>query len=169
MKKEILDLEIEIRSMLAAFRVNYKQASILNDTSVCFTIDDFGVVLCAVSQGDYSLIKRSIDRKYDNWRAIYITSADFISDKRDEVLWDLMRSGYMTFIRNNYNRQFVNLIINSLGQKIINKRLEIWGDSPKHKWLVEENKMAKRESATYILSKNSAFFDYMPCEEKTYV
>lgn len=162
--KQIITLEVNIKSMLAALRLNYRQASILNNLAICFIVEDFGTVICAIRPGDHDMIKDIMIRNYKDWRDVYIATDDSFNGMKDEVLWELMRSGYMTFIRNNYTRQFNNIILNELGNKIINKRLKIWGDRPRYKWLVEENNMAKRESSTYVLSKNPAFFDYMPSE-----
>lgn len=169
MEKDILNLEIEVKSMLAAFRLNYKRAGMLQESALCFLVVEFGVIVCVVSKGDYSIVKRNVERLYKDWRYIFITTEDNISEKRNETLWQLMRAGYMSFIRTNYNRQFINLLTNGLGHKIINKRLELWGDRPKYKWLIEENKMAKKEATSYILSQNPAFFDYMPSEEVPHV
>ena len=55
--------------------------------------------------------------------------------------------------------------LRNLGRRIIEKRLEIWGDKPKYKFLVEDNKSVLQHGAMRELTTDPGFFDYMPEEE----
>ncbi|RLD07560.1 MAG: hypothetical protein DRI65_04465 [Chloroflexota bacterium] len=103
--------------------------------------------------------------QFRDYRYIFIATSETMYDRKDDVIWDLMRSGYMRYIRNKYERQFNNLIQNNFGRKIITERLKVWGDRPQFKYLVEENKQCLNISAPYLVTVDPAFFDYMP--EKT--
>ena len=104
-----------------------------------------------------------INAHFPGWRVVYVNTKEAVYERKEEVLWALMRSGYMSYIRNIYPRQFNNLIVTEgFGNKVIRQRLAIWGDKPKYKWLVEEDKAALKESDTYILSINPGFYDHMP-------
>jgi hypothetical protein len=91
-------------------------------------------------------------------------------EKTDEIIWDLMRAGYMTWIRKNYPRQFKQLIVESnFGTKIIKKRLKIWDNEPRFRFLIEENEAALNQSAVYLLSIDPGFYDFMPTKEEVKV
>jgi hypothetical protein len=83
-------------------------------------------------------------------------------EKRDEIIWTLMRGGFMTYIRQNFPRQFTRLIADGFGDKIIKERLRRWADKPMYRFLIEEDIKAKEVPTTMVLSMEPAFFDYMP-------
>jgi hypothetical protein len=164
-QEDIVILEADIEATLNAFRVSYTKTHIVKDVSIQFVIEAFGTVVCGINRADYSLINNEMLKVFDGWRIVYVTTFDSMNEKKEEILWELMKSGYMTYIRSKFKRQFNEIIImHDFGKKIINQRLKIWGDVPKYKWLVEENTAAKKESATYVLSINPGFYDYMPEE-----
>ena len=161
--EDLLNLETYMGELITALRLKYRKATVVRGVSFQLLIEDFGVMVCGINRSDYTEVSSVINRHFPGWRVVYINTTEAVYEKKEEVLWELMRSGYLTYIRNSYPRQFNNLIVvEGFGNKIIRQRLSIWGDSPKHKWLVDENKAALRESDTYILSVNSGFYDYMP-------
>ena len=92
---------------------------------------------------------------------------DILEEKRMEVIWELMKSGYMHYLRTEIPRTFKELIISKgWDKKIINKRLELYGDDPKYNYWRELNKWALKESSTYVLSVDPGFFDFLS-EEKS--
>jgi hypothetical protein len=69
----------------------------------------------------------------------------------------------MKWIRLTYPRQFNKVIgLTDLGHKIIRKRLELWENKPKYKFLIEDNKDALLNSTSYVMALDPGFFDYMP-------
>jgi hypothetical protein len=173
MTPELISLDNDINTMLTAFRVRSSKGNIIKDISVQFIIKQFGLVISASDASNKDLIVNMISQNYDDWRVVYITTDDNIATKRDEVLWDLMRGGYMRWVRYEFPNQFKSLINeHNYSSKIINKRLELWGDSPKYSFMVEDNKEAMRVPSTVVFSQDPGFFDYMPeevtkCEKKT--
>ena len=161
--KDLLNLETYTGELVTALRLKYRKISVVRGVSFQLVIEDFGVIVCGINRSDYTEVSSMINIHFAGWRVVYITTKEAIYEKKEEIIWALMRSGYLTYIRAAYPRQFNNLItIEGFGNKIIRQRLAIWGDAPKYKWLVEENEAALRESDTYILSVNSGFYDYMP-------
>ena len=158
------ELESDLSIMLSSFRVTFNRTQVMKDVSFQLVVDEFGVIICGIERADYTLIKDSVDRSFgDGWRVVYVAMQDPLYEKKEEILWELMRSGYIRYIRNKYPRQFRELIVmQNFGKKIIEKRLEVWGGDPKYKYLVDENKAALNEAATYIMSMDPSFYDYMP-------
>jgi hypothetical protein len=50
----------------------------------------------------------------------------------------------------------------NLGQRIIDERLRIWGDQPKYRFLVEDNKIVRINGLLREFTRDQGFFDYMP-------
>jgi hypothetical protein len=157
------ELETALGSMLKAFRVNFKTEHLIRSISVQHLVSEFGLVVVGFVAGEYQIVEASTDQAYPNYRKIYISHLDNLIEKKDEVLWALMRGGYMKWLRNQYAREFYNIIsMNELGKKIINKRLEIWGGLAKHQYLINYNQLALRQTTSYILSMDPSFYDFMP-------
>jgi hypothetical protein len=155
----------EINIMLSALWIPFKRVSLGSNFPDVFIVEDLGVVIIGIDPSDYSYMLNKVVAQFRDYRYIFISTSETMYDRKDDVIWDLMRSGYMRYIRNKYTRQFNNLIQNNFGRKIIVERLKVWGDRPQFKYLVEENKHCLNISAPYLVTVDPAFFDYMP--EKT--
>lgn len=103
----------------------------------------------------------------NSWRIVYIEPPDSLEEKRIEVIWELMRAGYMHYLRTEVPRTFKELIVSKgWDKRIINKRLELYGDDPKYNYWRDLNQWALKESSTYILSIDPGFFDFLLDEEE---
>lgn len=157
------ELENEIIVMLHALRVNFKVVRLIKSISVQFVIDQFGTIVCGINRADYKIVDDQIKQSYLGFRVLYITTFDNMLEKKDEVIFALMRGGYIKYIRLKYPRAFNELIaMQNFGVKIINQRLKIWNNLPKYKFMIEDNEDAKRNLATYVLALDQAFYDTMP-------
>ena len=158
------ELEADIKTMISSFRLTANKATLLREASFQFIIEEFGVIICGINRADYTMVRESINTRFgDGWRVVYVSVQDPLLEKKDDILWELMRGGYIQHIRSKYPRQFRELVVmQNFGKKIIDKRLAVWGDTPKYRYLVDENKAALKEASTYILSINPGFYDYMP-------
>ena len=159
------ELVARLEENLRALRVEYRKEALIKDISVQFVIEKFGVIVCGINRLDYKLIDAAIGDQYNGWRIVYVTTHDDLNEKRDEVLWAMMRSGYMSWIRHHLtDSQYKRLMFdNNIAHKIIDKRLELWGDSPKYRYLVESDSFAKGQGRiSEYLSKEPGFFDFMP-------
>lgn len=157
------ELEAEIDIILHTLRVKIKRIQLVRNAGAQFICEDFGVIISAINRTDYSSIKRAVREKFPGYRDVYVSTFDNLIEAKEEILWTLMQSGYIKLIRMNFPRQFNKLIVSEdFGNKIINERLKRWGDAPKYRFFVEENKKAKELPATMVLSMEPSFFDYMP-------
>jgi len=164
MKMELSALKEEVVSMLHALSMtDYKTKALTHGTSYQFIIEDFGIIICALEVTDIVVVRSKVIEFYKDWRVFYITTDDDLFHKKDELLYELMRCGYMKWIRLTYPRQFNKVIgLTDLGHKIIRKRLELWENKPKYKFLIEDNKDALLNSTSYVVALDPGFFDYMP-------
>jgi len=159
----MIELEVGIETMLRALHVPFKKIIVLKDISIQFLVEDFGVMICGINRVDYAEVNEKINNDYPGWRLVYITTNDDLTEIRYEVIWTLMQSGYMKWIRINYPREFKNLVIETgFGNRIIAERLKRWGDLPKNTFFVQDNISAKSTATNYVLTTEPAFFDYMP-------
>jgi hypothetical protein len=156
------EMEAEIAITLRTLKVPSKKTSVVPDVSVQFVSSDFGTIISVINRADYSYINRSVREHYPEHRYVYVSTYDSLIEKRDEIVWALMGGGYMTYVRQNYTRQYHRLITEGFGDKIIKERLRRWADKPMYKFLISENEKAKTVPTTMVLSTEPAFFDYMP-------
>ena len=152
----------EINIMLSALWIPSKRVSLGATFPDIFVLEDLGVIVIGIDPSDYSHMLNKVVAQFRNYRYIFISTSETIYERKDSIIWDLMRSGYIRYIRTKYTRQFNNLIQQNFGRKIIMERLKIWDDNPKYKYLIEENKQCLNISAPYLVTVDPAFFDYMP-------
>lgn len=157
------ELEVEIAVMLKAFKVRSKVDRLISSISFQFVVPRFGIVVTGFVGSEYKLVSDSVVQAYPDFRKVYIAHTDNMMEKKDEVLWALMQGGYMGWLRTEYGRDFRNLVImREFGKKIINKRLEMWDNKARYMYLIEYNNAALAQPATYMLSIDPSFYDYMP-------
>jgi hypothetical protein len=160
---EINEITAETRIMLSTLHLSYKEAPLGGSLPNAFIIDMFGVAVVGIDVRDYTQVINKVDELYPTYRCCTITTLSNMITKKDEVVFDLMRSGYMRYIRVTYPNQFKNLMVeHGYGRKIINERLRVWDDRQQYKYLIEENKKALNQPASYLLSLEPDFFDFMP-------
>lgn len=156
-------MSYDVGVLLGALRVPYIITNVLKHITIQYVIEDFGVVISVINPGDYNLVKDRIETTFPGWRQIFISTANEINDKRYEVIWDLMRSGYMKWLRSVYRTQFPAIIeTDNLGGRIIEERLRVWGGEHQYKFLIEDNIQAQKVSFRRIITQDPSFFDYMP-------
>jgi len=156
------EMEGEVAITLQSLRVPSKKTSVVKEVSTQFVCDDFGTIVSVINRADYGYINKVVKQQYPNHRYVYISTYDNMTEKRDEIIWSLMEGGFMTYIRQNFPRQFQRLITDGFGNKIIKERLRRWADKPMYKFFIEDNIKAKDVPVTMILATEPAFFDYMP-------
>jgi len=159
---KLIELEAEIEIILRSLRVTFKKVNLVKEVSVQLICEDFGVIVNAINRSDYAYINKITMENFPNYRYIYISTFDDLLEAKEEIIWTLMQSGYMKFIRTKFERQFKNLMMSGFGNKIIDERLKRWGDQPKFKFFVEENKEARQLPVNMVLAPDPAFFDMMP-------
>lgn len=167
MSMDMTELEEQIAILLRSFFVTYRKLNIVRGVSVQFVVEYFGVIVCGINRSDYVQIDDAVSNQFPGWRVVYITTNDSIMIKKYEVLWALMRSGYMRWLRFNSPRQVKNVLLgpDNLGQRIIEERLRVWGDKPKYRFLIEDNRYVLVNGLLREYTRDEGFFDHMPEEE----
>jgi len=164
------ELEANVHATLIALRVDYKKTELMRSIANIFLIDIFGVIVCTMYRKDYKLVDTTLKEPYKGWRIVYIIVQDNFLEKKNVIIWELMRSGYLNWLRNNCSdSQFRRMMFEGgFANKILNKRLEIFGDIPKYRYFRACDEFAKGQGRiSEYLSKEPAFFDFMP-EETLY-
>jgi len=95
------ELEALLEANLRALRVEYRKEYLIKDISVQFVVEKFGVIVCGINRMDYKLVDTAVGDQYKGWRVVYVTTYDDMNEKRDEVLWTMMRGGYLTWLRHH--------------------------------------------------------------------
>ena len=154
------ELTIEIELTLRLLRLQTNVEKYLSGKLKVYTIPMFGVRVYGISN---FMQKELQEASLDNSNRVFIvTTTDDIKKKKDLFIWELMKSGYLRWLRLTYPRQFKDLVVTqNFGNKIIKRRLELWGNKEKFKFLVEENKLYK-SAIGYALSLDASFFDMIP-------
>jgi len=156
------EMEAEVAITLQSLRVPTKKVSVVPEASIQFISEGFGTIVSVINRADYSFVNRSVKEHYPDYRYVYVSTYDNLIEKRDEIIWALMQGGFMTYIRENFPRQFQRLVTDGFGNKIIKERLSRWNNKPMFKFLIEENTKAINAPVTMVLATEPAFFDYMP-------
>lgn len=147
--------------------VSHRQFTAVRGVATHLIVEDFGLIVCCINRVDYTQVRKDIIDQFEGWRVFYVTTNDNIGDLKFNLLWNLMRGGYMKWLRNTFPRQVKNVINGpeNLGHRIIEERLRIWADRPRFKFLIEDNKAALQGNLLRELTNDPGFFDYMPEEE----
>lgn len=164
LKRTIYDVGV----VLGALKVPYNITSIIKNITTQFIVEEFGVVINVMNAADYSLINERVNELFKDYRILFVSDKEAISEKRYEILWAMMKSGYMKWLRLNYSAQFVNILeTDNLGNRIIDERLAIWDNKPKYRYYIQDNEDAKEVGFRRVLSRDPSFFDYMPSTTQT--
>ena len=160
------ELDDQLMIVLKHLRVEFNRRSILRGMAVEFVVSDFGLVVFGLSRSDYSIVNNYAEDHFKDWRVCYATTTSDLTEKRMEIIWNLMRGGYMKWLRYSFPRQVKNILNgpDNLGTLIIQERLRLWGDKPKHKFFIEDNQAVLRSGILRELTNDPSFFDFMPEE-----
>jgi hypothetical protein len=98
----------------------------------------------------------------DSWRIITVRSNDSFEEKKLQIIWELVRSGYFHYLRSEKPRTFKELITRQgWDKKIMDERLKIYENAQKYNYLRDLNQWGLKQSSNYILSVDPSFFDFL--------
>lgn len=105
---------------------------------------------------------------YDGWDIIEVNLDELeINDQQfgENLMFLLISKGYMAYLRHGesgMNQAFRNFLIREgWALKIIDKRLELYNNEPRHKFMIERNIRLRDMSVHYIIMHHPDFFDYL--------
>jgi len=150
-----------IEQILYALGLDFVQEKKKDILTNELTIEQFGLKITFVPSNE----KEQTVIKKDSWRRLYIYEDELESDlfiQKDKIIWELIRAGYMRYLRMEYPNIFRRqLTFNGWDKKIIQKRLEMYGDKPKYNYLRELNHQALDTATGYVLSMDPGFYDFL--------
>lgn len=153
----------DVGIVLGALKVPYSITSIIKNVTTQYVVENFGVVVNVMNGADYTAVSERTQEIYKDYRHVYVATSDNIDEKRYEIIWALMQSGYMKWIREVYGSSFPNLLeTDGLGNRIIDERLKRWANKPMYSYLIKDNLSAKQANIRRLLTYDPSFFDYMP-------
>ena len=160
-------IKTEIKATLHSLGLSgWEQLTLGHGVAEQYSIKAFGVVVCVVDAENINFVANKLYEFFSGWRVLYVTSIKELEDKKNDLLWELARSGYLKWLRLTNYRRFYNLLNTSnLANKIIKKRLSIYGDKQKYAFLKQEDESALKTSTVHLLSMDPAFFDFVPEED----
>lgn len=164
----LIETENKVQSMLNSLMLSYSKLSAFRSQVTYYAIADFGVVIACMNRQNYAHVQVDMKSNFKDWRHVFIAVEDEIHEIKYNILWDLMRCGYMKWLRHKYPRALNKVLfgVDNLGNLIINKRLSIWKNKPKYKFLIEDNELVKKAGPLRELAHDPSFFDYMPEEDE---
>jgi hypothetical protein len=128
---------------------------VISGNGAIFIIELFGVKVffnCDVKD----------DREKIGWRTVYIYPKDDVALRKDELSWELIKSGYLNYIRTQAPKLFKRLItLENWDKKLLNKRIQRYADHPKYNYLRDEALMALEVSPVTVLATEPGFYDYL--------
>lgn len=150
----------------------WRLTRILNRLALPFKVREAGSMQLHVIVPDFGIVFRfsaaTSMSAYKGWDIIDVDLNELeVSDMKfgENLMWLLISKGYIAYIREGDSGRAVlykNLLINqNWGLKIIDKRLELYNNEPKNKFMIERNKRLRDFSIHYILMHHPDFFDYL--------
>jgi hypothetical protein len=111
-----------------------------------------------------------IEEPEDNGWKVFLLSKDKLNREpyyfREDVMWYLVSRGYLGYIRESEvggnERIFRAFIVDAgWGQKIMEKRLEIYGDKPEYTYLKLRTEELIAMPLPKVISYIPGYFDYL--------
>jgi len=130
-----------------------KKLSLLN----CF---DFGIV--------FRFNPRQQMTAYSGWDIVDVDLKNYEAKEialGQELMWNLISKGYMAYLRGpetGATQLFRHFLINEgWAQRIIDKRLELYNNEPKHRFMTNQTKRLQKMPTHYVVMHYPSFFDYL--------
>lgn len=150
----------------------WRLTRILNRLAISFKVREPGSPQLHVIVPDFGIVFRfntvASMSAFKGWDVIDVNLNELeVNDEEfgENLMWLLISKGYMAYIREGESGRsglYKNLLINqNWGLKIIDKRLELYNNEPKNKFMIERNKRLRDFSIHYILMHHPDFFDYL--------
>ena len=144
--------------LLRQLRLKHKERE-KGGSNFHITVDDFGMV--------FRFNARQPMTNYEGWDIIDVDLKNYAAKEiqfGQEVMWYLIAKGYMAYLRGEKgNSQMFRTLLIEKGwaQRIIDKRLELYNNEPKHKFMIEQTKRLQKMPTHYVVMHYPSFFDYL--------
>lgn len=145
--------------LLKQLRLKHKEHN-RGESSFYLTVPDFGFV--------FRFNPRQALTAYVGWDIIDVDLKNYAAKEIElgrELMWYLIAKGYMAYLRGpeNGNTQLFRhfLITEGWAQRIMDKRLELYKNEPKHQFMINQTKRLQKMPIHYIVMHYPSFFDYL--------
>jgi len=166
MKTEEEIQNYEIAQLLRLLRIPFRELTFAKHLPNFYIIETFGTIITAVDRADEYEMQERFKAKFPGYNYMFVYMNQDFAEAKYNLIWDLARLGYVTYLRSEYESQFYSLITTQdFGTRLIKERLRIWNNKSKYRFLIEQNETALEMSFAVVLTQEPAFFDYMPTEE----
>lgn len=161
------ELRVDVEVYLRILGVPKWEHLVIGDKiAYVFLVDLFSTIICVVDEKDIGFVATRVNDLYGGYRLVYVTKESSINDQKEAILWEFMRGGYMRWLRYTHPRKFNHAIMEQrFGDKILRKRVSLYGDKKRYKFWKEDDTEALKLSPSYMLSSEPGFYDYMPEED----
>jgi len=142
----------DVEQMVRLFNIEF--SNVVHGDGAVFTIGLFGV----------QVVFNSPQFRMDtnNWRCVVIDPTDDLEEKRFELLWELVKSGYFHYLRDEFPNTFRKMLtLQNYDRRLIEKRLDTFQSTQKYNYFRKINESAKDMSVAAILSAEPGFFDFL--------
>lgn len=82
-----------------------------------------------------------------------------------DLMWLMIAKGYMAYLRGEHGEssQIMRhwLINEGWARRIIDKRLELYKNEPRHKFMIKMNQEMAKKPVHYVMTYYPTFFDYL--------
>jgi len=148
------DVQQMMFNLLSLYNIEFE---VLNaGDSRIFEVEKFGVKIVYL---DGQLFD---NKALKGWHVVYVHPDYNVPKARDAIVFGLMKGGYFHYLRHNYKKTFSKLLTFEGWDRSLNaERKRMYKDIPRYNYIREIMKKANQEGATYTLSTDPGFFDWL--------
>ena len=146
-------------NLLKQLRLKYRERD-RGESTFHITVEDFGICFRFNPAQPVS--------EYKGWDIIDVDLKQYELNPLEfgrQLMWILISKGYMAYLRDKEsgNSQLYRhfLIKEGWATRIMEKRLELYENQPRHRFQIERNKRLLQKSVHYIVMHHPDFFDYL--------
>lgn len=148
-----------IVQLIRKLRLKYREHN-RGENNFYITVDEFGIV--------FRFNPRQPMASYEGWDIVDVNLEEYEKNPLEfgrNLMWLLIAKGYMAYLRGPdgtsslLSRRF--LIDEGWAYRIIDKRLELYKDEARHRFMINLNKEMRKKPVHFILTYYPTFFDYL--------
>jgi hypothetical protein len=145
--------------LLRQLRLKYREHD-RNEPTFHITVPDFGLLFKFRASQSFS--------EYAGWDQVEVDLDNYAAKEIEfgrDLMFLLIAKGYMAYLRDKERgssqlfRHF--LITEGWAQRILDKRLELYKNEPRHRFMIEETKRLQKMPVHYVVMHYPSYFDYL--------
>ena len=148
-----------IVQLLKTLRLPYKERN-AGEESFHIIVEQFGIVL--------RFNKRQQMGSFDGWDVVDVDLQEYELNPIEfgrNLMWLLIAKGYFSFLRGpetGNSKLFRHFLISEgWAQRIFDKRLQLYNNEPRHKYMIEQTKRLQKMPVHYTVMHYPSYFDFL--------